>query len=139
VPVTGAPLSWIVHAVSAVLEVPVLLTFSVHTSFPLTVVHEATAAETRAELVNDPKRPNTNPAMAMAAMRVMAIRITVANTGEIAFLFLEGVILKGIYLLVYSGEWNLGTVGHFKGSTECFARCRTWACSGAKGCQRESC
>jgi len=43
---------------------------------------------TRAELVNDPKRPNTNPATAMAAMRVMAISMTVANTGEMAFRFL---------------------------------------------------
>ncbi len=40
----------------------------------------------RATLVNDPNRPNTNPAMAMAAMRVMAMRMTVAMTGEIAFL-----------------------------------------------------
>jgi len=44
-------------------------------------------AATCAELVNDPKRPNTNPAMAMAAMRVMAMRMTVASTGEMAFLF----------------------------------------------------
>ena len=52
------------------------------------VVHPTTCAETCAELVNDPKRPNTNPAMAMAAMRVMAMRMTVARTGEMAFLFL---------------------------------------------------
>ena len=44
-----------------------------------------TTADTCAELVNDPKRPNTNPAMAIAAMSVIAIRITVARTGEIAF------------------------------------------------------
>ena len=50
--------------------------------------HEVTWAETCAELVNDPNRPNTNPAMAMAAMRVMAMRMTVARTGEMAFLFL---------------------------------------------------
>jgi hypothetical protein len=37
--------------------------------------------------VNDPKRPNTNPAMAMAAMSVIAMRITVARTGDMAFLF----------------------------------------------------
>ena len=48
-----------------------------------------TTADTCAELVNDPKRPNTNPAMAMAAMRVMAMRMTVASTGEMAFLFLR--------------------------------------------------
>jgi len=44
-------------------------------------------ADTCAELVNDPNRPKTNPAMAMAAMRVMAMRMTVASTGEMAFLF----------------------------------------------------
>ena len=37
-----------------------------------------------AELVNVPNRPNTKPATAMAAMRVIAIRITVARTGLIA-------------------------------------------------------
>ena len=42
--------------------------------------------------VNDPKRPNTNPAMAMAAMRVIAMSMTVAMTGEIAFLPLTFVI-----------------------------------------------
>ena len=35
-----------------------------------------------AELVNDPNGPNTNPAMAMAAMSVIAMRITVARTGK---------------------------------------------------------
>ena len=44
-------------------------------------------AETCAELVNDPKRPKTKPAMATAAIRVMAMRMTVARTGEMAFLF----------------------------------------------------
>jgi len=39
-----------------------------------------------AVLVNDPNRPKTNPAIAMAAMRVMAISITVARTGLIPFL-----------------------------------------------------
>jgi len=43
--------------------------------------------ETLAVLVNDPNRPKTNPAIAMAAMRVMAMRMTVASTGEMAFLF----------------------------------------------------
>jgi hypothetical protein len=50
-------------------------------------VHEVTCALILAELVNDPNRPNTNPAIAMAAMRVIAIRMTVASTGEMAFLF----------------------------------------------------
>jgi len=48
---------------------------------------EVLITETFAELVNDPNRPKTNPAMAMAAMRVMAMRMTVASTGEMAFLF----------------------------------------------------
>lgn len=43
-------------------------------------------AETCAEDVNDPKRPKTNPAMAIAAMSVIAMRMTVAMTGDIAFL-----------------------------------------------------
>ena len=50
-------------------------------------------------LVNDPKRPNTKPATAMAAMRVMAIRITVARTGEIAFLRLALLMFKGFHLV----------------------------------------
>jgi len=47
---------------------------------------DAYDTSTRAELVNDPNRPKTNPAMAMAAMRVMAMRMTVARTGLIPFL-----------------------------------------------------
>ena len=47
----------------------------------------ATLADICAVLVKVPNRPNTNPAMAMAAMRVMAMRMTVASTGEMAFLF----------------------------------------------------
>ena len=43
-------------------------------------------AETLAELVKEPKSPNTKPAIAIAAMRVMAIRMTVARTGLIPFL-----------------------------------------------------
>ena len=49
-------------------------------------------SEICAVLVNDPNRPNTNPAMAMAAIRVMAMRMTVAMTGEMAFLPLTFVI-----------------------------------------------
>jgi len=44
------------------------------------------AAETVAVFVNVPKRPNTKPAIAMAAMRVIAMRMTVAKTGLIPFL-----------------------------------------------------
>ena len=47
---------------------------------------------TSAVAVKLPKSPNTNPAMAMAAMRVMAMRMTVAMTGEMAFLPLTFVI-----------------------------------------------
>jgi hypothetical protein len=46
-----------------------------------------TEALTCAELVNVPKRPKTKPATAMAAMSVIAMRMTVARTGEMAFLF----------------------------------------------------
>jgi len=91
------------------MEQPVITTFAVPELVRLNVqikglgagsaesVHEVILADTCAELVNDPNRPNTNPAMAMAAMRVMAIRITVASTGEIAFLFRFVVILKLTY------------------------------------------
>jgi hypothetical protein len=58
-----------------------------------------TLAVTPAVLVNDPKRPNTKPATAMAAMSVIAIRITVARTGEIAFLFLLWVEILKLGLL----------------------------------------
>jgi len=54
--------------------------------------------ETLAVLVNDPKRPKTNPAIAMAAMRVIAMRITVAKTGLIAFLRLALLICIVCYL-----------------------------------------
>jgi hypothetical protein len=42
--------------------------------------------DTWAELVNDPRRPKTNPEIAMAAIRVIAISMTVARTGLMAFL-----------------------------------------------------
>jgi len=68
-------------------DVPVFVRVIVHARPVPEIVHCDTCAETCAELVNDPNRPNTNPAMAMAAMRVMAMRMTVASTGEMAFLF----------------------------------------------------
>jgi hypothetical protein len=71
--------------VTATFEVPVLVNTTVHILF--NTRQDVTCAETVAELVNDPKRPNTNPATAMAAMRVIAMRMTVARTGEMAFLF----------------------------------------------------
>jgi len=48
--------------------------------------HDTVLAETWAVLVNVPKSPNTNPAIATEAMRVIAMRRTVARTGEMAFL-----------------------------------------------------
>jgi len=75
---------------TATLLVPVFVRTTTHwllfAAVPVPAVHLLTCAETCAELVNDPKRPNTNPAMAIAAISVIAMRITVANTGEIAFL-----------------------------------------------------
>ena len=67
-----------------VFAVPVLLRVTVQ-SYGEVAEHVAVAVTSALE-VNDPNRPNTNPAMAMAAMRVMAMRMTVAMTGEIAFL-----------------------------------------------------
>lgn len=93
---TEEPPTLMPQAVIAVLLVPVLVSARVHTSLLGTAparVHEMTRAETCAELVNDPNRPNTNPAMAIAAINVIAIRITVAKTGLIAFLFLGLLIL----------------------------------------------
>ena len=72
------------------MAVPVFWTVIVQVVVQVVVklVAEIDVAETanRAVLVNDPNRPNTNPAMAIAAMSVMAMRMTVAMTGEIAFL-----------------------------------------------------
>ena len=65
--------------------VPVLLRVTVQVVAVEPLVHVA-VPDTLAVDVNDPNRPNTNPAMAMAAMSVMAMRMTVAMTGEIAFL-----------------------------------------------------
>jgi hypothetical protein len=45
-------------------------------------------ADTTAVLVNVPNNPKTNPETAVAAMSVIAMRTTVARTGEIAFLLL---------------------------------------------------
>jgi len=80
----AAPWSCMLHATAFTLEVPELVNDRVHT--PVATLHEETDTLTWAELVNDPNRPKTNPAMAMAAMRVMAMRMTVASTGEMAFL-----------------------------------------------------
>jgi len=96
---TAVPPIWTLPPVTTTLEVPVLVRVIVHTLLSTWVPgappppaalyarHEVTCPETCAELVNDPNRPNTNPAMAMAAMSVIAMRMTVASTGEMAFLF----------------------------------------------------
>jgi predicted nucleic acid-binding Zn ribbon protein len=89
---TEAPLIWTLPPVTATLEVPVLVNVTVHSLLCAVdaagpALHEVTCADTCAELVNDPNRPRPNPAMAMAAMRVIAMRMTVARTGEMAFLF----------------------------------------------------
>jgi len=57
-------------------------------------------------LVKVPKRPNTKPAIAMAAISVMAMSMTVARTGEIAFLRLALLIfnLDLLYLRCYCRE-----------------------------------
>ena len=68
---------------------PVLLRLTVHA---LDEIMQVAEAVTCALEVNDPNRPNTNPAMAMAAIRVIAMRMTVAMTGEMAFLPLTFVI-----------------------------------------------
>ena len=78
---------------------PVLSTFIVHNHVPpdLGQVTVDASIVSVAELVNVPKRPNTKPATAMAAINVIAMRMTVARTGlialrlwssEMAFLFL---------------------------------------------------
>ena len=82
----ASPLIWTLQPVSATFEVPVLVNTTVQTF--VDAMQDVTCAVTVAELVNDPKRPNTNPATAMAAMSVIAMRMTVARTGEMAFLFL---------------------------------------------------
>ena len=86
-PVTEAPDQLMAQPAAevAALEVPVLVRVTMQSSPP--TLQLVTEALTCAELVNDPNRPKTNPAMAMAAMRVMAMRMTVASTGEMAFLF----------------------------------------------------
>jgi hypothetical protein len=61
-------------------------------------VQVTATAEICAELVNDPKRPKTKPAIAIAAMSVIAIRITVARTGEIAFLLFLWLVILNVYL-----------------------------------------
>jgi hypothetical protein len=50
-----------------------------------------------------PNSPKENPAIATPATNVMAMRMTVARTGEIAFLplrfFTIGLVLRAVFLL----------------------------------------
>jgi len=72
---------------------PELVKMSVHASCPATAAHEVTLAWIRAVDVKVPNRPKTKPAIAIAAMRVMAISMTVASTGLIALRLVGGAIL----------------------------------------------
>ena len=83
------------QTVADVFEVPELVRETLHMTLAAGLEHDVTCAETCAELVNDPKRPKTNPAIAMAAMSVIAMRITVARTGETAFLRFPIIIFIG--------------------------------------------
>jgi hypothetical protein len=78
-----APANVIVALSTFVLAVPVLLRLTVQNA--VEAMQEAVAVTCALE-VNEPNRPNTNPAIAMAAIRVMAMSMTVAMTGEMAFL-----------------------------------------------------
>jgi len=55
---------------------------------PVADMQVASCAVTVATLVNDPKRPNTNPATIKPRMSVIATSIKVARIGETAFLLL---------------------------------------------------
>jgi len=111
---TEVPPTLMPQAVITALEVPVLVSDRVHTSLLGTAparVHDITLAEICAELVNDPKRPNTNPAIAIAAIKVIAIRITVARTGLIAFLRLGlSILVVDRLLRPDAREWDRCTV-----------------------------
>ncbi len=59
---------------------PLLVRMTVQVPPPALAMQETEVALIWAEAVNDPKRPKTNPAMAMAAMSVIAMRITVGHS-----------------------------------------------------------
>lgn len=67
------------------LAVPVLLRYSVQVS-GVPAQFDPAEDDTTAVLVKVPNRPKKNPETAVAAMSVIAISITEARTGEIAFL-----------------------------------------------------
>ena len=70
--------------VTAVLPVPEFWRDTVHVSG--SPEHEVAVTETIATFVKVPIRPKKNPATAMAAIRVTAISIIVATTGDMAVL-----------------------------------------------------
>ncbi len=76
----------LLQELAAVFTLPELVNWRLHVIVvaEMSYVQVVTLAWTCAELVNDPNRPNTNPAMAMAAMSVIAMRITVARTGKMS-------------------------------------------------------
>ena len=85
VPIYGPPENARLHTpVIEVLAVPVFCSGTVQTSG--VPEHDTVPAETWAVLVNVPKSPNTKPAIAIEAIRVIEMRSTVARIGEIAFL-----------------------------------------------------
>jgi hypothetical protein len=91
-PVSEIPPALTVQAPPGIPALPesVFWTKRVHVT-PAPPVPEPPAAqlalviESCGELVNDPNRPNTNPAIAMAAMRVMAMRMTVAKSEAVTW------------------------------------------------------
>jgi hypothetical protein len=63
-------------------------------------VHDALVADTRARFEYAPITPNRNPASTTAAIRVTAMSIRVATTGETPFLF--PLLLRGYICLKFS-------------------------------------
>jgi len=92
--------------------VPLLFRVRVQTGLATSGVapQDTTDAVTVAVFVNDPKRPKTKPAMAMAAIKVIAISMTVAKTGLIALCLLRGSRRSIVSLLERACEWDASAV-----------------------------
>jgi hypothetical protein len=84
-----AVLAPMLHAVIEPEAVPEFDISKVHRKGAVPAVAQVGVAptDTFAVLPSDENRPNAKPAMATPATRVIAMRMTVARTGEIAFLF----------------------------------------------------
>ena len=82
---------------------PVIAVLPLHQPRPVQV--------TCAVLVKVPKRPTTKPLIAIAAMRVMAMSITVARTGEVSFLDRVGTLML-VHLLEVARDWNRPAGAH---------------------------